>query len=380
MTTTQMAPIKVLHTCQSIGAGPLGQTLVRLARFATDANHVVYVASAEGPMLEPYLREGGLHIPMAFDAPYHAYKAPIEGYKLAKHVRENGIDIIHAHCLRTYNVALWAGKFSGKPVVVSVNSLETPKKYARRAQGVVVESKFMADALKLKHAHICPPSFDPHVLNAKNLDAVAVDGLWSAWDVPSATGVILITEPLVEGSGYRLFIEALGSMKNLAFKAIVCADTATNTGADNTLFTDLWHRVEELGLSRNVLFIDTPTTPTELKNTLAAADVVVYPNRAPDAEAQSVVNAQAMGKAVIVNTPSNRAEIVVSGETGWLMSLANDDTAHQKLALAMTDAITDLPRLQKIGTTATRHCKENYQDARVFTDLFDFYQTFRHAG
>jgi glycosyltransferase involved in cell wall biosynthesis len=233
----------------------------------------------------------------------------------------------------------------------------------------------LAENLPAKYVHVCPPSFDPKVLNAKEIDAKAVDTLWSEWDVPAATTVILTTEPLEEGHGYRRFIEALGSMKKLPFKAIICADY----GEKQPLFTELWRRIDELGLSNSILFIDKPKTASAMKNILAASDVVVFPNRNPLAESQSVVHAQAMGKAVIVCTPGNRAEIVVSGETGWLMSLHNDDTAHQKLALAMTDAITDMTRLQKMGTSATRHCKEHYQTSQTLTDLFAFYESLRNA-
>ena len=370
-------PLKILHTCATLQAGTLGSQMLHIAQYATTHNHMSYVACAsqDEAAIEKLLRAGGMHLPTAFDTPSSLFKAPIEGFRLAAHIREHNIDLIHAHDTRTLVTALWASRFSRVPVVVQANSLKTPPRVLRAANGVIVPSKYMAAQLGVPDAHILPPCYDPVDLHAKDIDATAVDGLWAEWDVPSATSVILITEPLVEDSGYRQLIEAFGQMKNLPFKAIICA----NYQEQQPLFTDLWSRIDALGLGKEILFIEKPTTPKALKNVLSASDVVAFPNPHAEAEAQSVVNAQAMGKPVVVHSPGNRAEVVDSGKTGWLVNLENPDMAANKLSLALKDAITDMTRLQKMGTTATRHCKEHYATARVCSDLFDFYQHIRHA-
>lgn len=339
-------------------------------------SYVACAADENSPQLEKLLRVGGMHIPSGFDAPTSALKAPIEGFRLAAQVRENGINLIHAHDARTIPTAIWASRFSKVPLIVSATRLNTPKRAYSKAHGVVTPSKFLAEQLGLKGVQVLPPCYDPVDLNMKNIDANAVDALWAEWDVPAATSVVLITEPLIEGNGYRHLIEAFGMMKKLPFKAIICA----NYDEQQPLFTDLWHRIDELGISKDVLFIDKPYDAKAMKNILSACDVVVFPNNKPDAEAQSVVHAQAMGKAVIVHSPSNRAEVVKSGKTGWLVNLSNPNSAANKLSLALKDAITDMVRLQKMGTTATRHCKEHYATPTVCTDLFDFYAHIRHAS
>jgi len=374
--------LKVLHTCASLNGH--GYQMLQIAQYATEHNHMSYVACADSytnsnsanPYLEKLLRVGGMHIPSPFDTPGSALKAPVEGYKLAAHIKENGIDMIHAHDARTIHTALWASKFSGVPVVVSANTTETPNRTLRKSYGIVAPSLYMAKKVGLKGVHILPPSYDPVDLHNKNIDADAVDGLWAEWDVPTATSVILVTEPLREENGYRHLIEAFGLMKKIPFKAIICA----NYTEQQALFTDLWKRIEALGISKEVLFIDKPVDSNAMKNVLSACDVVVFPNSNPEAEAQSVVNAQAMGKAVVVHSPSNRAEVVDSGKTGWLVNLENPETAANKLSLVLKDATTDMTRLQKMGTTATRHCKEHYTTAAVCTELFAFYDQIRHAS
>ena len=87
-----------------------------------------------------------------------------------------------------------------------------------------------------------------------------------------------------------------------------------------------------------------------------------------------------MGKAIVVHSPSNRAEVVDAGKTVWLVKLGNPETAAYKLCLVLKDATTDMTRLQKMGTTATRHCKEHYTTAAVCTELFAFYDQIRHAS
>lgn len=370
--TTQHPPLNVLHVAATLSPSPQATGLLRLAQQSTDQHHIAYVACPKTPMIEALLRAGGVHIACSFEGAGSLLRGFLEGYRLAAHVRRNNIDILHAHDARTYKAALWAGRFTKTPVVLTVTTPEhnTP---ARKASGIVVESRFMAELLNLKNTHVCPPSYDPLILNTKEIDAKAVDTLWSEWDVPAATTVILITEPLTEDSGYRLLIEALGSMRKLPFKAIICANYA-----GNPLFTELWRRIDSLGLGKQILFINQPENLADMKNILAASDVVVFPNSTPTAESQSVLNAQAMGNAVIVCTQTSRAELVKSGETGWRINLTNEETAPQKLALALTDAITDVTRLQKMGITATRHCKEHHQNAAIYADLFAFYQTLRN--
>ena len=369
-------PLKILYVASAFSPSPAAEWLLQLAKYATEKNHIAYIASPQTPMVEELLRAGGVHIACSFQAAENPARAFFEGRKLANHIRKNGIDILCAHDARTYKAALWAGYFTKTPVVLTVTHPHpnpATRRIIRKADGIVVQNHFMAQLFGAKNSHICPPSYDPHHLNTKETDAQAVETLWSTWGIPAATTVILAIEPFTETSNYPLLVDALGRMRKLPFKAIFCADYE-----NNPLFTELWHRIDTLGLGNQVLFIERPTQIAAFKNILAASDVVIFPDTTPTAESQSVLNAQAMGKAVIVCTPSGRAELVKSGETGWLVHLQSGATAPEKLALALTDAITDITRLQKMGITATRHCKEHYQNTHVYADLFAFYQTLRN--
>ena len=365
--------LKILHTCAH-AAGNLGVQLAHIAEQATAANHISFIASADSEAkVEHILRQGGIHLHAEFNKPTHPFKAPIEGFKLAAHVRENAIDVIHAHDARTIASALWAGRFAKVPVVAHLNATKTPKKVLKAIQGATTQSHFMAEQIGIKWAHILPPCYSPKRL--KDIDAKKIDALWAQWDVPAATPVLLVTEPMAAESNYDILIEALGRMKKLHFKAIIC----TNYTASQELFTNLWKRIEALGISKEILFVDPPTTAEEAQHIYAASDVVAFTNANPEADAADILMPLAIGRPVIVASQTNRAELVDSGNTGWWVKLGNPETASQKLQLALTDALTDMTRLQKMGTSATRLCKEHHTAAHVCADLFAFYGSIRHA-
>ncbi len=369
--TEEVPHLAVLHLCPDLELNDTAIDTVAIAEYATSKNWRTIVVGNNGAHLDSLLRAGGEYFNIN-TSPSSWYKTIQTSFKVAKIARTTKPAFLHARA----NSVLWltylAAKIAGLPFIATVDNDLVINKQNRialkSASKIIATSGFIKESLKkqgiaAEKISTIIRGYDPRHLDPRNINSTQVDKLWGTWDIPTATVVILTTAPLEKGQGHEVFIKALDLIKNLPFKAIIAGDYDDKQG----YFTDLWSQVEALDLNRRVLFIG---KQDDTASVYTAADVVVYPSTTPATATRLPIQAQAMSKAVIVSGHGANLEIIKSGETGWLVKPDNPE----KLALALTDAITDTIRLHKMGQAAAKWVKGSFTNQKMCEQELEIYQ------
>ena len=370
------APPTILQVGAGLGQGGVERGIVEMAEYLVNHGWRSLVASADGPLVETLLRVGGEH----FDLPL-TRRDPISIFRnagrLARIIRANNVSLVHARSRAPAWAAWWACKLTGTPFVTTFHGTYGLQNVFKRAyNSVMVRGRLVIAISGFIKDHICrnygvDPAririayrgYDPRRFDPTKVESTTLDRLWEEWEIPTLTPVICMPGRLTRWKGHEVFIAALKEMKHLPWKAVIVGGYDTKAG----YFTQLWSQVDAADLSRRVLFLG---GRDDMADIYAASDVVVCPATEPEAFGRVVVEAQAMGTPVIASNIGGPAETVKSGQTGWLVR-PNDP---HRLALAMTDAITDSDRLSRMGKAASSWVKETFTTDRMCASELSVYK------
>ena len=365
-TTTAQSPTTHTPTILQVGAGleqgGVERGLVEMAQYLATKNWHCIVASAHGKLVEDVVKTGALHFPLPLDkrSPWHIIQ---NGLALAKLVRENNVDIIHAHSRAPAWAGLLASKLTGVPFMTTfhgTHGIQNPfKKFYNssmvRSKHVVVVSQFIQRHVRNnyrvpeKNIYLAPRGYDPKVFDPAKVSSQAIENLWTQWQIPAATPIIMLPGRLTRWKGHTLLLEALSKLRNLPWKLVIVG----GYNKKNSYYWELQNQIKAYNMADRCLFVG---SQDDMPLYYSAADVVVTPTLKGEAFGRVNVEAQAMGKPVIATNHGGAAETILSGETGWLVRPGSPE----KLSHAIADAITDRNRLKIMGEKAQKWVKENY--------------------
>ncbi len=373
----------------ALDAGGVERTAVDVARGLADAGHVALVAS-EGGRLEGELeRAGGRHVRLPL-----ASKNPItmlaSAHRLAALIEAEGVDIVHARSRAPAWSALMAARRTGRAFVTTYHGAygQGPgiggaikgayNGVMARGDVVIANSAFTRDLILARHmARRAPAALDTadvRVIHrgtdlARFDPARVTDGAVAAlrerWGVVPGLRVVLLPGRLTGWKGHGVLLEAAARLAR--------ADTALVFVGDpqgrETYVESLRGRAEALGLS-----LVMPGHDADMPTAYAAADIVVVPSTEPEAFGRTAVEAQAMGRPVIVADHGAMPETVIDrrspGWTGW-RTPPGDGAA---LAAALADALTLSAEESQALFARARAQAERFGLARMIAETLQVYE------
>lgn len=120
------------------------------------------------------------------------------------------------------------------------------------------------------------------------------------------------------------------------------------------------HQVELLG------FCPLPVVLEHLKQAMA----LLLPSICYETFGRTIMEAYATGTPVIASRLGAMAELVVEGETGFLVEPGNAESIAQTVA----SAIADRDRLQQLGYQARKHYEQNFTPKIAYAQLMEIYR------
>jgi len=312
-----------------------------------------------------------------------------------------GADLVHSHTWYANMAGHLAGLMHGIPHVVSAHSLEPMRpwkaeqlgggyalsSWAERtayegAAGIVAVSAAMRDDVLRSY-----PSVDParvHVVHngidttewAPAPDPDRVRELGVDPDRPSVIFVGRITRQ----KGLPLFLRAAAALPP-DVQLVLCA------GAPDTpeIEAEVRGLVEDLAATRSgVVWIAEMLPRPDVVALLTAATVFACPSIY---EPLGIVNLEAMAceTAVVATATGGIPEVVVDGETGWLVPIeqATDGTGTPldperyvaDLGAALTDAVSDPDRARAYGVAGRRRAEESFSWGSIAARTMDLYRS-----
>lgn len=369
------APV-VMQVLPSLVGGGVERGTVEMSAALTAAGWTVLVVSSGGRMVRDVERAGATHIelPVHLKSPFAIRK---NAGRLAQVINEYGVDLVHARSRAPAWAALFATRRTRARFVTTVHGpygFEIPFKrlynsVMTRGERVIAISQFIRDyildnykkvdpsVVRLIHRGVNVDIFDPEKVSAPR-----VIQLTDQWRLPDGVPVVMLPGRLTRWKGHRVLLDALAQMKDTPLRCLIVG--SGREGYRN----ELENRVRKLGLDGVVHLVgDTRDMAAVYK----IADVVVSASTEPEAFGRVVAEAQAMGKPVVAPDHGAAPEIIVPGETGWLV--APGDPAALANGLRSVLALDTLTR-EALANRAIVRVHEHFTTAKMCAATLDVYR------
>ncbi len=329
----------ILQVLPSLMSGGVERGTVEMAEAITRAGGRALVASAGGPMVRAVEHAGGEHvwIDLMTRDPLSVWR---NAGRLASLVRSRRVALVHARSRAPAWSAWLAARRTATPLVTTwhgVHGEDFPGKrqynaVLARGARVIAISDFVAaqvagrhgvgpDRLRVIPRGVDVAAFDPAVVSGARLHRLA-----AAWRLPDGMGVVMLPARLARWKGHAVLLDALA----LLGRTDVCAVLVGAEDGRGRHGEELMARAARLGLSGRLRLVG---HCDDMPAALLLADAVVSASLRPEPFGRVVIEAQAMGRAVIAAEGGGAAETIEPGVTGWRVP------AGDAAALAATLAV-----------------------------------------
>jgi glycosyltransferase involved in cell wall biosynthesis len=333
-------PPAVLQVLPSLVSGGVERGTVELAEALTAAGWQAYVASAGGPMEGLVTRAGGRHIklPLAAKNPLALRR---NARALVEIIRANRIDIVHARSRAPAWSAWWAARATRRRFVTTFHNAypaELPLKHRynsvmARGERVIAISRFVGEHAAKEYSvgpdrlRIVPRGVDLVQFDPDRVTGDRVARLAEQLRVPDDARVVMLPGRLTRWKGGLDFIEAIA---RLGRRDLCCVFLGAEQRRGFRRELEQSIRRHRLGGLFRILE-DCRDMPAAYQ----LADAVVSASTDPEGFGRVIVEAQAMGRAVVATDHGGARETIAPGITGWLVP-PRDPAA---LAAAIAEAL-----------------------------------------
>jgi len=375
----------VLQVLPRLETGGVERGTVDIAVALARAGWKPVVASAGGPMVREIERAGGIHVTLPLDS-----KNPIVIRKniarLGEVIRAHGVQLVHARSRAPAWSAFYAARDARVPFVTTFHgTYNIENRFKRwynaimtRGQRVIAISEFIGQhvvetygvppsLVRVIHRGIDVASFDMHRVSAERVMQLA-----RAWRLPDGVPVVMLPGRLTRWKGQTVLIEAIAK---LGRRDLCCLLVGSDQGR-----SDYRQEVESLvkarGLDGVVRAVD---HCRDMPAAFKLSDVVVSASTDPEAFGRVVAEAQAMGRPVIATDHGGAREILITGQTGWLVAPGDAD----QLAAALKEALSlDEQQRMALAETASAHIRAHFSREQMCDATLAVYSEVlnEHAG
>ncbi|WP_431854384.1 glycosyltransferase family 4 protein [Azospirillum sp.] len=369
-------PPVILQVLPNLVTGGAERGCIDVALALAEAGATPLVASEGGPMVRELDRAGIAHITLPLKS-----KNPLvirrNAGRLEKIIRDFGVDIVHARSRAPAWSAWMAAQRTGArymttfhaPYNFSSGLKRWYNSVMARGERVIAISGFIRDHI-LKNYDVDPAAvrlvhrcYDPAVFAPERVTTARLIQLATQWRLPEDRPVILLPGRLTRWKGQTVMIDALAK---LGRKDVVCLLVGSDQGRSGYR-QELEERARRAGLAGVVHITD---HCSDMAAAYMLSTVVVSASREPEAFGRVIVEAQAMGKPVIVTSIGAWQETVLPGETAWVVPPDDADGLAKALdeALSMT-----AEQRAAIGAHAQAFVAERYTKQRMCADTLAVY-------
>lgn len=368
----------ILQIIPRLDAGGAERTTIDIAAALANTGARALVASEGGRLVSELQARGGVWLPFPAET-----KNPLRMWlnvrRLAAIVRNEQIDLIHARSRAPAWVALGATRRTGIPMVTTYHGAYSgqtaiKKRYnaiMSRGDLVIANSHFTANRIvdldpgAKSRTRVIYRGTDLQHFNPAKVSSARVMALRKQWDVAPDERIVLLAARLTGWKGQKILLEA--------------ARILSEQGLDNTVFVlagdeqgrtsyvaELDSLIEKNGIGK---IVRRTGHCTDMPAAFMAASVVTVPSTEPEAFGRSAVEAQAMGKPVVVSDLGAVPETVLTPpavsdqeRTGWTVPASD--------ALALAEAINNALSLgassrDGLSRRARSHVESNFSLSKM---------------
>jgi glycosyltransferase involved in cell wall biosynthesis len=282
---------------------------------------------------------------------------PISGYnvtrRLAQVIRDQKVDMVHAQNATLAAVGEAAARKAGAKMITTFcdgpGEVATLSKKTRAAllhsDHVLTLSyltaNLLSDALPelRERVSVVPYGIDLTRFDPQRVTPQRMIQMAQTWRLPDDKPVIMLPARYVPQKGHALLLEALTELKDIDLRCLMVGPS------DDVAYRDqLSKLVKMMGLEDRIFLAG---ECRDMPAALMLADLVVAPYLAPSTYNRVVIEAQALGRPLVVSDFPCARELVEGSSMAWLVP-PND---AQALAWAIRDALA-LPSEERQARTS----------------------------
>lgn len=349
----------VVHVSTGLRIGGMEKLLVEFARHTDrDTLKPYFVALQErGPLAED-LESLGAEVFVLNKA--DGYR-PFLTIRLARLFRRLRADIVHSHNIGAYLYAVPAARLGRVPVVMHTSHGRRDLESKRRNLAFVLASRVV-------NRLVCVSEDVRRRCTAEGIPEVKTRTIWNGIDTtrfsysgPCKGGPAVIVARLSPEKDIATLIRAL--------KIVVARypDFRLAVVGDGECRSSLEQLTESLGLRGQVSFLG---EVRDVAERLKRASMFVL-SSISEGVSLTLLEAMAVGLPVVATDVGGNPEVVVPGETGWLVPARSPG----QLAEAMMRVLAAPDRAHQIGRAGRRRVETHFDVRRMVRDYEDLYLT-----
>jgi glycosyltransferase involved in cell wall biosynthesis len=320
------APLTVLMVVPSLQAGAADVGALELVRILAAAGHRPIVVASGGRLVSEVTAAGGEFVAMKVASQNPAVMLR-NAVALARLVRARRCDVIHAHGRAGGWSAWYAARVTGVPFLTSwykgfreqnlfkhlYNSVMA------RGDRVIACSDQIADLVNDRYGTpwdriaVIPSGVDVERFDPAGVAPARIEAVRRAWGIGPDLKVILVAGRMLRRKGHDVVVQAVRqlkdlSVKNLGAKDFLCVFLGEDQGG--TRYTgELWDLVHTTGTIDVIRMVG---ATDDMPAAYAAATVVVSAALQPEGLQRAILEAQAMGRPVIVSDLGAGADVALT--------------------------------------------------------------------
>jgi len=303
--------------------------------------------------------------------------------RLQRLIRRHRIALVHARSRAPAWSAYYAARRAGVPFVTTFHGVyEGSDKWFKRrynaimARGerVIAISDYVAEHVRTSYGvgpdrlRVIPRGVDLAAFDPAAVDPDRIERLARRWRLEPGTPVVMLPGRVSRIKGHAVLLRAIERLQRRRFVCLFVGEVEPRSG----YVSEVEGLIGATGLAGTVRMVG---SCDDMPAALALADIVVAPSTGPEAFGRVSVEAQAMGKPVIVSDVGGLSETIMPAATGWLVPPDDVDelAGALELALAMPDDARErLARRARVFIT--RHFAMDEMGRRtlaVYRELID---------
>ncbi|HET6521837.1 MAG TPA: glycosyltransferase family 4 protein, partial [Geminicoccaceae bacterium] len=333
----------VLQVLPALGGGGVERGTVDLAAFLAREGWNPVVASGGGPLEARLAEVGASHVALPLHSKNPAVIARNAG-RLRRLIRERGVRLVHARSRAPAWSAWLAARACGVPFVTTFHGVYGGENAGRlkrlyngvmaRGERVIAISEYVAEhvrarygvapgRLRVIHRGVDVAAFDPAAVGGERVAALA-----RRWGVEPRTKVVMLPGRVTRIKGHLLLLRALARLPRRDYVCLFVG--GFEAGA--SYVREIEAAIEAGGLGGIARLVG---PCDDMPAALRLAHVVAAPSVGPEAFGRVSVEAQAMGRPVIVTDVGGLGETLMPAATGWLVPPGDVDELARALQLAL---------------------------------------------
>lgn len=294
--------------------------------------------------------------------------------KLMRLIRARKIDVVHINTpIITGLEAIYAAKLAGIPSICHLHETRKWGRMERLMAGFVTKFICLTDHGKKLYLRYVKDSKLVRIYNGVSVDEKIskndVSDIRSQLGVEGHFKLVGIVGRITGGKGHDIFLKAARIVldKHPHTKFVIVGDSLVES--EERLKNDLVELCRETGIDKNVIFTGWREDASKI---ISAMDVLIQASTTfPEGFGLTCIEAMALGVPLVVTDIPGSSEIVVDGETGYVVPPGDPDA----MAKGMMNILEDKSLADKISRRERERVNDLFELGKIVNQIEEVYSS-----